>query len=109
MSLYADYIKERLGDEIIENETGFASYRYLNEKQVYIVDLYIRPAYRKQRAASALSDHIVEVARARGCSELIGTVVPSAKGSTESIKALLGYGLRLDSASQDLVIFKKDI
>jgi len=110
MSLYGDYIKEHRGDEIAENDKGFASYRYLNEgKSVYIIDLYVKPDFRNHVVAQALSDEVVERAKERGAKELLGTVVPSAKNSTESIKALLSYGMTLQSSAVDLLIFRKDI
>lgn len=109
MSLYANYIRERTNDEIIETDTGFATYRFLNEKQVYLVDIFILPEHRKLGDASAISDSICRLAKERGCTELLGSVVPSTKGSTESLKVLLAYGMRLDSAANDLIIFKKDI
>lgn len=109
MSLYADYIKERNGDEIVESEIGFASFRYLNETQVYIIDIYIKPQFRKARAASTLADMIIELAKVKGCKELLGSVVPSSKSATDSLKVLLGYGMSIQSASAEMIIFKKDI
>jgi GNAT superfamily N-acetyltransferase len=110
MSHYADYIREHRGDGIIENEKGFATYRFLNEgKSVYIVDIYIHPDFRHDGAASIIADSIVDVAKAKGCTELLGTVVPTAKNSTASLKVLLGYGMSLQSSGNDLIVFKKDI
>lgn len=110
MSMYADYLKEHRGDEIVENDTGFATYRYLNEgKTVYIIDIYVRPDFRRHHAASALADEIVRVAKSQGAVELLGTVVPSLKSSTDSLKTLLGYGMTLGSSSNDLLVFRKDI
>jgi GNAT superfamily N-acetyltransferase len=109
MSFYANYLREKTNDEILETDKGFATYRFLNEKQVYIVDLYILPDFRQTKAASAIADHIVGVAKSRGCTELIGTVVPSTKNSTDSLRVLLGYGMKLDSSTNDLIVFKKDL
>lgn len=108
-SMYAQYLKEKTNDQILETEEGFATYRFLNEKQVYIVDLYVHPDFRKTKVASAMADVIVEAAKLRGCTELLGTVVPSTKNSTDSLRVLLGYGMRLDSSAENLIIFKKDI
>lgn len=109
MSLYADYLRERTNDEIIETDQGFATYRFIDPNTVYIVDVYIKPEFRKHGAASNISDTIVEVAKKRGCTKLIGTVVPSTKGSTISLKALLGYGMELESAGADFIIMRKAI
>jgi len=109
VSLYASYLRERTNDEIIEKEFGFASYRFLNDKQVYIIDLYVRPAHRKEGLAAQMADDIAAFAKAKGCTEMLGTVVPSTKHATSSLKVLLAYGMILQSASNDLIIFKKDI
>lgn len=108
-SLYADYLLERTHDLILETSEGFATYRFLNEKQVYIIDIFVLPVFRKSRIASHIADEIVKIAKEKGCTELIGTVCPSAKGSNASLRVLWGYGFVLDSADKDLIIMKKEI
>lgn len=110
MSMYADYVKERLGDGVLEGEKGFVTFRYLNNKKsVYIVDIYIKPEFRKQHVASEMADIIVETAKKEGATELLGTVNPSSKNATASLKVLLGYGMILASCFQDVIVFKKEI
>ena len=112
MKMYGDYIKERLGDEMISSENGFATYRLIDhcgQPAVYIIDLYVRPDFRKENIASELADEVVKKGCAAGCKHLIGTVVPSSNNSTNSLKVLLGYGMNLYSASTDLIVFKKEI
>lgn len=109
MSLYAQYIKEHRNDECIESDKGFCTYRYLNSNQVYIIDIFILPEYRNSKEASDIADLVVKAAKEKGCKELLGTVVPSAKNSTDSLKVLLSYGMYLDSSTNDLICFKKDL
>lgn len=110
MTLYADYLRERTGDEILEGTNGFATYRYINGgKSVYIVDIYTAPGARKAGLAAFLADRICVEAKEKGCTELIGTVVPSAKGSTDSLRVLLAYGMTVQSSDKDVIIFRKDI
>lgn len=110
MSLYADYLKERTDDLIIEIPNGFATYRYLNDgKSVYIIDIFVVPTSRKEGVASALADLIVHEATAKGATELLGTVVPTTRGSTTSLDVLRGYGMELKKAENNLIIFRKDI
>jgi predicted GNAT family acetyltransferase len=109
MSLYSQYLSEKTNDFILETEKGFATYRYTSDKTVYIIDLYVNRDFRKHGVASALADIIVEEARQKGCTELIGSVVPSARGSTDSLKVLLAYGMTLLSSSNDFIIFRKDL
>lgn len=110
MSLYADYILERTSDKIIEGPSGFATYRFINDgRSVYIIDIYTVPEERKKGGAGALADMIAEEAREKGCKEMLGTVVPTTKGSTTSVKVLLGYGFELSSSGNDLIIFRKEL
>lgn len=67
------------------------------------------PEERKKGGASALAGMVIERAKEKGCIEVIGTVVPSMKGCTISMKVLLAYGFELQTASNDLVILRKDI
>ena len=110
MSLYGEYVMERMGDHIVEDERGFATYRYLNGgKSCYIVDIYVRPEFRRENVASQYATLIASSAAVAGCVELLGSVSPQAKNPTDSIKVLLAYGMELQSASHELLIFRKDI
>lgn len=110
MSLYAEYLKEKSDDKILELDFGFATYRHLpEEKSTYIIDIYIRPVFRKDGLASQMADQIVGEARAAGHTKLIGSVVPTSKGSTDSLKVLIAYGMHLKSCSNNFIIFEKDI
>lgn len=112
MSLYAEYLREKTGDEIIETKDGFATFRFTTFKEnpaVYIVDIYVIPALRNLKEASSLADTIVSRAKKEGCKYLLGSVIPSNKGSTSSLKVLLAYGMSLDSSSTDFLLFKKEI
>lgn len=110
MSMYGDYIFEHHGDGIVENEYGFATYRFLNEKKsVYIVDIYVNPDFRKTMLASQMADEIAEIGRKEGATEMLGTVVPTANNSTDSLKVLLKYGMKLKSASDNLIVFTKEL
>lgn len=107
-SLYAKYIKERENIDIVEREYGFATYQ-INPPTVYIRDIYVDADHRNSSIAADLADSIVAKARSEGCNRLLGTVIPSLHGATTSLKVLLAYGMRLDSATNNLIIFIKDI
>ncbi len=110
MSLYADYLRERTNDEIVETDYGFATYRYVEEgRAVYLVDIYVTPEARKQGLASKLADQIAETAKKCGCTSMIGTVQPSMKGSAQSLEVLISYGMRLQSSLNDAIIMRKDL
>jgi ribosomal protein S18 acetylase RimI-like enzyme len=109
MSMYASYLAERTNDSVLETEQGFVTYRYPDDKTCYIVDIYVLPEFRNKNAASELADAVSVVARDRGCTKLLGSVVPSAKKSTESLRVLLGYKMKLDSSTNDFILFSRDL
>lgn len=112
MKMYRDYLKERLGDELIERPEGFATYRYVDDfgtPAVYIVDIYVRPDFRKTRVASEMADDICIAALKDGRKVLLGTVASSSKTATDSIKVLLAYGMDFYRCSQDGLIFRKEL
>jgi hypothetical protein len=110
MSHYAQYLAEKTGDKIIENQSGFATYRYINNgKSVYIVDIYIVPDERRRMKATLFADLIAREAKENGAKEMLGTVVPSMKNSTVSLSVLLAYGFKLASASNDMIVFSKEL
>lgn len=108
MSLFAQYIKERENKEIVESEEGFATYFYLNDG-VYIENIYVREDSRNKGTASKFADCIAQVAKSKGFSKMYGSVIPTTNNSTDSLKVLLSYGFRLDSAVNNAIIMVKDL
>jgi hypothetical protein len=109
MSLYACYAQELLGRSVIETDSGFITYQYPDQNTVYIENLYTIPELRKQNVAANLADAVAIEAKAKGCTRMLGSVVPSANNSTTSLKVLLAYGFKLDSATNDFILFSKDL
>lgn len=106
MSLYAQYMRERVDVYIEENEFGFASYKF-HEDACYIEDIFVIPEKRKSNVASQLADNISKIAKEKGCVWLLGSVVPSSNGSTTSMKVLLAYGFDLFKAHENFIWFRK--
>lgn len=110
MSLYADYLKERTNDQILELDFGFATYRHLADtKTTYIMDIFVLPKFRKEGLAAKMAGQIIDEARELGHTKLLGSVVPSNKNSTDSLRILLAFGMKLQSAVNDFIVFEKDI
>ncbi len=107
-SMYAKYKKERENKEILESEIGFDIYFFEND-YVYIEDIFVEKEYRKGKEASRLADEVAKIAKEKGINKMLGSVRPSSKGSTSSLKVLLGYGFKLASSHEDAIYFIKDI
>ena len=108
MSLFADYINERGTKHIVESDKGFATYLF-DSGLCYIEDLYVVPEHRKSGEASRLADEISNIAKKKGCRQLLGSVVPTANGSTDSCKVLFAYGFRLLKTEHNQIWFIKDL
>lgn len=108
MSLYGDYIKEREGYDIVENEKGFATFS-VQGVECYLRDLYVRPEFRKEGVASALADEVQKRAKDMGATILVGSVCSGMNGANESIKVLQAYGMKLCGTNNDFIYFNKEI
>ena len=108
MSKLAMYLKERENVDSVENQYGFATY-IISGEECYVKDIYIFPAFRNKTQASELANKIAVIAKSEGCKYLTGSVCPEANNSTESLLVLVGYGMKLHSSRDNLIIFKKDI
>jgi hypothetical protein len=108
MSLFAEYLLEKTQDQIIEKTYGFITYSFQADS-CWIKDLYIKKEFRNMNKATDLADEVAEVAKTFKLKKLLGSVIPSNKGSTESVKVLLAYGMKLDSATNDFILFSKEI
>lgn len=108
MSLLADYLMEREGREVIEDERGFASYD-IDGDVCYIIDIYVRPAFRREGTATQIANQICDIALKRGCNTLLGSVDPTTNNATDSLKVLLAYGFELQGIGDKLIFFQKGI
>lgn len=109
MSLFSEYLAERTNTQIIETTQGFATYKFLEDNTIYLEDLFVKPEFRRSHVASELADKVCALGKVKGCTHLIGSVVPSAKNSTESIKVLLAYGMKVSKSMNDFIVFRKEL
>ena len=110
MSLYAEYVKERLGETVLEDDYGFISYHIeFGSKVCVINDLYVRPEYRRKGLGTQLGDQALKAARESGCNIILCYIWPSAIGSTEAMMAILGYGFRLKAVEGPRIILTLDL
>jgi hypothetical protein len=108
ISLYGQYIKERLNKEIIESEKGFSTYYFIND-DCYIEEIYITPEHRHTKEAVRMGIEITKIAVEKGCKRLYGTVVPSTPGATEAMRMLIAAGFKIDSSINNFICVVKDI
>lgn len=107
-SLYGQYIQEREGKSILENEHGFFTYSIKGE-ECYIEDIFIKKESRRSGIATEMANKVAEAAVKAGCKYLTGTCIPSTNGATESMKAMFSYGFRVLACQEDRIILIKEL
>ena len=108
MSLWADYIAEREGSLVIEEEWGFIEFS-LSPPVCLIKSLYITPDQRRGKKGSELADRVTQLALDAGCETLWAQVCVAAFNATDSLKAILGYGFTVQRTENGIIILTKDI
>ena len=113
MKMYKEYLEElHNGKSIVSNNTGFASYHirnFENGKECYIEDIYVVKEHRNSRAAHALADEVVIIAKQQNCTILTGSVIPSANNVEISLKMMLSYDFKLLNSNENVIWFYKEI
>jgi len=108
MSLYRDYCREREGIDVLETEKGFCTY-HIKGDECYISEIYVVPKYRKDGYASYLADTVANKASENNCKYITGSVDPSLPSSTDSMKVLLAYGMKVHGIVGPLIYFIKEL
>ena len=76
---------------------------------MYMVDMYVVPEHRNLSNAKKMADIVAGIAKHDGCTRLLSSVVPSTNNATASIKLHIAYGMSVIGASDDLIMFGKDL
>jgi len=108
VSAYKQYITERTNKEMIESDKGFIVYS-ITPNAIYVEDVWVAPAHRRNGVASKFGKMIEEIALERGLHIMLSSVDPRAKNATESLKFILEYGCKLDSCTENFILLKKEI
>jgi len=110
ISLYGQYIKEREGQEIIEEDYGFASYSINysgNECYIFIHDFFITSKFRGTKKTKALVEKLLSVAYENKCSYAVATIDPITATSTQAMKFHLKNGMCLSHIDNGLIYMIK--
>ena len=107
-SLYAQYTKEIHGREVLESDYGFVVYE-LKDDVCYIADIYVDPLSRRSKIATDLASAVEDIAKEKGAKKLLGSIIPTTKGSTASLRAMLAYGFSLQSCHENFIWLEKEI
>jgi ribosomal protein S18 acetylase RimI-like enzyme len=105
-SLYANYIKEREGIDILEMFYGFMTYKLMPEaKTVYLRDCYVLPQYRGQAKVSEMAEIIEKIAFDNGCTISMTSVDLNTLSASKNLKTYLGYGFNVGSVQNNHMMY----
>lgn len=114
--MYAQYLKETLGQEYKEDGEGrgFLTYGYncipgVDFPHLYIIDLWVKPEHRKSHVAAQMADLVCKEAVSKGKSFCFGSVSKQSKTQEASKKVLIAYGMVLYAENEDGLFFVKEI
>lgn len=107
-SIYAAYYLEREGCHVLEYEWGFAVYKLLPD-HVYLQDIFIIPARRKDGLGVQLMNEVAAIAQKAGIYTMFGSVVPSTPFGHTMTQIMLGLNFRIHSSDKDIIYFKKEL
>ena len=108
MSLWSDYLLERLGHEVIEVEEGFAQISFV-DGICGLENIYVLPLFRKTGVAGVLLGKVTLRAKELGCTKVATQVWPSIKGADAALSAAIKYGFKLISADNRRILMIKEI
>lgn len=111
MELYAEYIKEREGIDLVKKDYGFCTYSIVEEiNSVYLVDAYIRKERRREGLASSFFNQIIELGKDSGCDRIIGSFCLSTNGWKKGKQVLKSNGFKYlskDKKTNMIFVFKE--
>lgn len=108
MSLYGDYLKESYNRYIIEEDYGFITYEFKEDK-IYTVDGYIKPEFRNKGLASKMMDRIVSIGKDNNKKYLCCPVNSLINTASLSHMCHKKYGMKLYKITNDIILYIKEI
>ena len=106
-TLYAEYIKERMDCDVLENETGFITYRIIGQ-ECFIADMYVPARLRTAGKGRSLVGELEEIAKLKGCKFISATIYLKDGGASNTLTAALLVGFRVIAADQGVLTIIKE-
>jgi GNAT superfamily N-acetyltransferase len=105
-TLYAKYIKERQGREILENEDGFIIYEVIG-KECFIADMFVVKDVRNLGVGADLIKKLI--LKNTDCEIITATIWLWDKGAKNTLRAAMAVGFELLRTEPGCLIVAKNI
>jgi predicted GNAT superfamily acetyltransferase len=107
-TLYARYIFEREGIQIIENEVGFVTYK-INETECFLANIYVDSSKRTNGEARSLLSKLEDIATVHNCQHITANIDLRDKNASSTMLAALKLGFKMVAANHDVLLISKSI
>ena len=107
-TLYAKYIKERMGRDIIEVDGGFITYRCANG-ECFMADMYVEQSKRGGLLFKKLIEQLSDIAKEAGCSIITATIHIADPGCSHNLASALKIGFKVLKAEHGVVLVGKEV
>lgn len=101
-NLFADYLKERLGQEIIENEHGFIIYK-INGNECFLAEMYIKPESRRSGHGKSLLTELKVIGLDAGCEYITATIHQVDKNAHFTMAGAISCGFKIHNAHNNVI------
>jgi GNAT superfamily N-acetyltransferase len=107
-TLYAKYIKEREDLEVLENESGFITYK-ISGKECFIANMYVEADQQRKGRGHILIMVLEKLAKNHGCEFLSANIHLKDHGASKTLIAALLVGFEVKAADLGVLVIIKDI
>lgn len=110
MLLYAEYIKEREGMNLIEKQYGFCTYKIINE-YIYLADIYIKKDERRKGLTKVLVNEVEEIGKNNDCTFILGSFCLDTNNwkSGKALVKALGFKYFKKQRKTNMIYVSKEI
>lgn len=107
-TLYANYINEREGFEVLETCHSFILYKIKND-DCFISHAFTKVEFRKKHEMASLLLKLEELSLKRQCSKISASIDLRDKNASLTALASLKYGFKIVLAENGILIIEKSI
>lgn len=107
-TLYAKYIKERLNQDILENENGFITYS-INGEECFIAEMYVDKKKQSAGFGTDLIKLLNEIALEKGCKFITGNIQLFDQGKEQTMISALKCGFYIYSSNNQFITIIREV
>jgi hypothetical protein len=108
MNQWVAYVRERFGDEVIEEEWGFCTYRIILPF-IAFNNLYVKPEFRRGIKGFQFLNSVIRIGKAAGATHIWTEVSLKDSGADKAVRCNLACKFKMITAHNDAIIFQREI